>query len=285
MVNAEPLRGTDRVLRYTKILAITTLPFLVGASVLLVVLPGLTTRTFAWTTTSIVTVMTLGSAYLAGTWFCVQVVMQRRWHRVRHGFPAMFVVSALVAAAALLHWDEFHAEHGLFIVWIVVHLMIPLLVFAALILNGPADSGASEDHDAVVPLGIRIAFAAAGVIIAAVGAILFVAPTLLIDVWAWDVTPLSARIVGAVFTIPGTINLLMLVDPRWTAFRWVFQAELVTLAFIVIAFVVGFNDLYWNRPSTWIVTIGITAMLIACVSLFAWLDRRRGPISIAVAEP
>jgi hypothetical protein len=266
----------DRVLPYTRVLAFVIIPFLVAAAFLLVVLPGGTEQHFSWTINPPITAMLLGSAYAGGIWFFVQVASQRRWHRVRHGFPAVLVFASLVSASTFLHWDRFHFGHLSFITWVVLYITTPVLVLIAIVLNLREDDGAPEEHEVTIPSPWRYVLALVGAAASVTGFVLFAVPSLLIGVWAWEVTPLTARIVGAVLTLPGMVNVWMLWDSRWSAFRWVFQAQLVSLACIVLAVIVRFGDLDWTRPAAWLFTIGIVVSAAVYVVFYLSLERRRG---------
>jgi hypothetical protein len=271
----------DRVLPYTRVVAYVIIPFLVAAAFLLLVLPGGTEQHFSWTIAPPITAMLLGSAYAGGIWFFVQVAVQRRWHRVRHGFPAVLVFACLAAAATFLHWDRFHFGHVSFITWVVLYVTTPVLVLLVILLNGRADDGAPEDGDVTIPPPWRYALALVGAAASVTGFVLFAVPSLLIGVWAWEVTPLTARIVGVVLTLPGMVNIWMLSDSRWSAFRRVFQAQLVSLACIVLAIVVRFDDLEWERPAAWLFGVGIAVSAAVYLVFYVALERRRR----AAAQP
>jgi hypothetical protein len=266
----------DRVLPYTRVLAYVLIPFLVAAAFLLLVLPGGTEQHFAWTIDPPITAMLLGSAYAGGIWFFAQVATQRRWHRVRHGFPAVLVFATLVSASTFLHWDKFHFGHISFITWAALYVTTPALVLVAIIVNLREDDGAPEaEEEASIPAPWRYLLALVGAAASVTGLVLFAVPSLLIGAWAWDVTPLTARIVGAVLTLPGMVNIWMLWDSRWSAFRRVFQAQLVSLACIVIALAVRAGDLVWSRPSAALFTVGIVASASVYVWFYVSLERRR----------
>jgi len=265
----------DRVLPYTRVVAYVIIPFLVAAAFLLLVLPGGTEQHFAWTINPPITAMLLGSAYAGGIWFFVQVASQRQWHRVRHGFPAVLVFASLASAATFLHWDRFHFGHVSFITWVVLYITTPVLVLIAIVLNLREDDGAPEADELTIPRPWRYVLALVGAAASVTGLVLFAVPSLLIGVWAWEVTQLTARIVGAVLTLPGMVNIWMLWDSRWSAFRRVFQAQLVSLACIVLAIVVRFADLEWERPAAWLFTIGIAVSAAVYVVFYVSLERRR----------
>ncbi|GAA4385184.1 hypothetical protein [Agromyces bauzanensis] len=265
----------DRIRAYTRVLAYVIIPFLVVAAFLLLVLPGGTEQHFAWTIEPPITAMLLGSAYAGGIWFFSQVAVQRKWHRVRHGFPAVLVFASLASAATFLHWDRFHFGHLSFITWVVLYVTTPVLVLAAIILQRGEDDGEPEAPDVSIPPPWRYVLALVGAAATLTGLVLFAVPSILVDTWAWDVAPLSARIVGAVLALPGLVNVWMLWDPRWSAFRRVFQAQLVSLACILIVIAVRFGDLAWERPSAAMFAVGMVVSAAVYAAFYVSLERRR----------
>ncbi len=265
----------DRVLLSTRLLAFLILPFLVAAAFLLLVLPGGTEQHFAWTIQPPVTAMLLGAAYAGGIWFFALVAVGRHWHRVRHGFPAVLVFTGLVSATTFLHWDRFHFGHVSFVTWVVLYATTPVLVLLTIMANHGEDGGASEHDDVDIPVPWRWSLALVGAAASVTGLVLFAVPDLLIGTWAWEVTPLTARVVGAVLTLPGLVNVWMLRDTRWSAFRQVFQAQLVSLACIVLALGVRSGDLEWERPGAWLFTVGILVSAAAYVAFYVTMERRR----------
>jgi hypothetical protein len=267
--------GSDIVLGLTWWVALLVLPFLAAAVALLYVLPTTTDRFFAWTIAPSMTAMLLGSAYAGGIWFFLQVLRVGRWHRVRHGFTAVLLFATLLALATFLHWDRFHFGHLSFLTWVVLYVSTPPLVAAALFLQRRADPGDPERADPVVPLAVRIVLAGIGLAALVTGAALFLAPQAFTGVWAWRLTPLTARVVGAVLTLPGMVNLWLLVDRRWSAFRWIFQAQLVSLVLMVGALVLSRAALLWDRPVTFGFVLGIPASLLVYLGCYLVLERRR----------
>lgn len=265
----------DRVRPYTRVLAYVIIPFLVAAAFLLLVLPGGTEQHFAWTIEPPITAMLLGSAYAGGIWFFSHVALQRQWHRVRHGFPAVLLFATLVGVATLLHWDRFHFGHLSFITWVVLYITTPVLVLIAIIVQRREDAGEAEADDVTIPAPWRYALALVGAAATVTGLVLFAMPSLLLETWAWPLSPLTARIVGAVLTLPGVVNVWMLWDHRWSAFRWVFQAQLVSLGCILLAIAVRFGDLAWERPSALMFVVGIVASAAVYGAFYLSLERRR----------
>jgi uncharacterized integral membrane protein len=265
--------GDDRVLPFTLAVSWLVLPFLLVAVVLLYLLPERTDELFAWTIDPPLSAMFLGSAYVGGIWFFTQVVRLRRWHRVQHGFPAVVLFAALLGVATLLHWDRFHHGHVSFVAWAVLYAVTPFLALAALLLNRPADPRVLESHDVRVPRAVRLVLGIAGIAALLAGLTLFVVPSVGIELWAWELTPLTARVVGAVLTLPGAVDAWLLADDRWTSFRWMFQAQLASLVLINTAWFVERDHLLWDRPLAWLFAGGVAGALVVYVVLYAWCER------------
>ncbi|WP_213816312.1 hypothetical protein [Glaciihabitans sp. dw_435] len=268
--------GDDRVTAYTWWLSLVIVPFLVAAVFLLYVLPTRTDDLFAWTIAPTLTAMFLGSAYAGGIWFFVRVLRDRLWHRVAHGFPAVVVFATLMGVATFLHWDRFHFGHISFVTWVVLYVTTPFAVAAVLVMARHKDPRTAEARDFVIPLAPRVVIAVIGIIAMVCGVVLFVVPGIAVDVWAWPLTPLTARVVGAILTLPGMVNVWLLTDARWSAFRSIFQAQIVSLVFIAGALLIARGDLDWTRPAAGGFVVGILVSLLAFVGFYVYCESRLG---------
>lgn len=266
---------TDRIHPYTRVVGAIIIPFLVAAFVLLYPLADTTDRLFAWTIRPSVTAMLLGSAYAGGIVFFVHVVRPNRWRAVRHGFPPVLLFATLLAVATFLHLDRFHFGYPSFVVWVTLYITTPFLVLAAMIVNRGEDPLTPDERDVRLPGWVRILLALIGLCSLVVGLVLFVAPQLAVSVWAWPLTPLTARVCGAILTLPGMVNVWMLHDARWSAFRQLFQAQLVSLVLILLALALRAGELTWSRPSAPLLVCGLAGAFVAYLALYVWAERRR----------
>jgi hypothetical protein len=264
----------DRVFLFTRAVAVLVLPFLAAASILLYLFPTRTEELFAWTINPPLTAMFLASAYIGGIWFFVGVLLASRWHRVAAGFPAVVVFSILLAVATLMHWDRFHHGHISFITWAILYLTTPFLVLIALVANSRVYTGRLERQDYEIPLLGRLLPILIGLCALATGVLLYASPESLISVWPWELTPLTSRVVAAVLTLPGMVNLWLIIESRWSSFRLLFQAQWISLAFICLALILARGDLNWSRPATaWFVT-GMIASLVVYAAFYAYCEFR-----------
>ena len=267
--------GADRLQPFARVLAVLLVPFLLVASVLLYVFPTRTETLFAWTISPPITAMFLACAYIGGIWFFVRVARETRWHRVHRGFVAVLVFSTLLGLATVLHWDRFHHGTFIFVVWATLYATTPFLTAAVLGVHRFVDDGRPEQRDYLLPGSVRAVLVAVGLAALAAGLALFLFPVQLGPLWAWELTPLTARVVGTALTLPGMVNLFLIRDARWSAFREVFQAQIVSLLFILLALLLGRDDL--TGPSAVPVVVGFGVSFVAYVVFYVVCERRRRP--------
>jgi uncharacterized membrane protein HdeD (DUF308 family) len=161
----------------------------------------------------------------------------------------------------------------------VLYATTPFAVAVLWWLQRRSDDGAAEARDARVPLGVRVVMLMVGAASLVTGAIMFLSPTLVIPIWAWDLTPLTARVLGAVLSLPGVVAAGFLRDDRWSSFRILFQAQLISLVAIVCSLIAGRDALHWDRVATpaFLALIAIAFVGYAVLTLTMEFRIRRAP--------
>jgi hypothetical protein len=263
----------DRVLPFTRWVAIAIIPFLVIAAFLLFAFPTRTGELFAWPIDPPLSAFVLASAYVGGIWFFVGVARTKEWHRVRHGFPAVVVFSGALLVATLLHLDRF-SQNLSFFAWITLYATTPFVVAALAIAQHRRDPRVPAPIDVDVPLVARSGLALIGGAALLVGAGMFVFPDAAADVWAWPLTPLTAQVTGSVLSLTGVVNVALLVDSRWTSFRILFGAQLISLAAIIVSVLARWGDLLWDRASTPAFLALIGAAVLCYGGFTLWCESR-----------
>ena len=262
----------DRVLRATRVVSLVIVPFLLLAWAVLYPWPSDTGRLFAWTIASHVSAMVLGSAYLGGAYFFVRAARATRWHTIKAGFPPVGLFATLMGIATLLHWDKFSHAHVAFWLWVLLYFTTPFLIAWVWWRNRPHDAPASPDE-------VRLPGTAAWVIVAVgglaliTGLFLFLVPAAAVSIWPWPLTPLTARVMGAVFAL-GSAGLGALWERRWSSARIPVQVALVMLLLLVVAGVRGRAELDLTRPLTWLFVVGFTGLTVATLALYVGMERR-----------
>ena len=80
---------------------------------------------------------------------------------------------------------------------------------------------------------------------------------------------------GAILTLPGMVNLWLLGDRRWSAFRRIFQAQLLSLVLILLALAFRGGELLWERPSAPVFVGGMVVSLAAYAGFYVWAEVTR----------
>jgi hypothetical protein len=279
MVAGDPPPRDDRVLPFTRGLSLFIVPFLVVAWVILYLFPGHTAQVWSWTIPFTMTSMVLASAYLGGAYFFVRVAWEQQWHRVGTGFLAVTTFASLLAVATLLHWDKFLHHHVAFWLWAGLYFTTPFLVIGAWFVNRRYAAPPAADDVLLRPVE-RAVIAVVGLVALVQGVVMFVAPSTMIDHWPWPLTPLTCRVVAAVFCLGGAGAGAWL-DPRWTSVRLMLQVEVVMLVLILIGAARARDEMIAGRALTWPLLIGVLLMLAG--SAYLWtsyeLRPRRGQTS------
>jgi hypothetical protein len=205
---------------------------LLDASQLLIFYPGRTATLWAWTIQPDTTAIVLGSVYAGGAYFFLRIVLGAPWREVVTGFPSVIVFVWIAAIATLLHLDRFHKDTLPFGAWaalyIVTPFLVPWLVARNYSLYGPP-SGPP------LPRAVQAVLGVTGGVLLLAGVLFLVAPDVAIDSWPWTLTPLTARITGAVLGMYGTVWLAVAVHATWAGIRIPLEAHVIGLAVLLVA--------------------------------------------------
>ena len=262
----------DQVFRSTRWLAIFIIPFLVTASAILLIWPGDTGKLFAWPIKPPITAMMLGSAYMGGIYFFTRVVFARQWHTIKGGFLPVTTFAGLLAIATVLHWDKFTPGSISFITWAGIYFVTPFLVFGVWWFNRSVDFHQPDVEERLIPRWLCWLLGAAGVIEVAIGLLLFFIPAMMITIWPWTLTPLTARVLGAMVTLPGIVQINMALDSRWSSAKVPVEAQAFSLVFILISAARDWKSFNPANVGTYIFVGGLGALLVFLVGLHLWMQ-------------
>jgi hypothetical protein len=268
----------DRIYRETGWLSAFIVPFLVAAFYILYFRPTDTKQLFAWEIKPTMTAMMLGAIYIGGAYFFVRAVGAQRWHHIKLGFIPVTVFASLLGIATILHWDRFTHDHISFVTWVALYFTTPFLVIGTWLRNRVTDPGTPDPDDVILAQPLRVAMGAVGVIAFLVSLLLFVQPNLMISVWPWTLTPLTARVVGAMFAL-GLTALGIGLERRWSAVRLILQAQIFMLSMVLIAALRAWNEFNQANPTTWLFIGGLVVVIVLSVSFYVLMERQRGQIS------
>ncbi len=284
MIGSTATAQTDgRILPATRWVSLAVVFILVPALVILWGLPGRTADAWAWTIKPDASPIFLGAGYGAGAYFFLRTFLARQWHPSAAGVFGAAFFAALMLVTTLLHWDRFN--HGdapligalVFYGWVGVYIVSPFLVMGLWWRNRQTDSGVGVPGDPVVPDRVRLAARVIGVGALAAAALFLLSPQTMIDVWGWQLTPLTARVIGC-FTAQVAVGALWLsFDRRWSAWRLIVQTFLVATVLLLVGAGRAWDDFDTSRAMTWLYVGGLLAADAALILLYRAMDRQERP--------
>jgi len=115
--------------------------------------------------------------------------------------------------------------------------------------------------------------AAAGGLSVATSALLYLSPATAIDIWPWQLTPLTARTLGAIFALGGA-GLGVLVERRWSAVRIPIQVAGIMLVLILLAGLRAHSEFDAGNPLTWLFAAGFGGGTLAAGALYLMMESR-----------
>jgi len=264
----------NKILSETRWVAALVIPFLVVAFIILFFFPGQTERLFAWKIQPSMSAMMLAAAYAGGIVFFAGVLRLKQWHRIKVGFLPVLSFASLLGIATILHWDKFNAGHISFFAWAGLYFTTPFIVLTVWLRNRNQDTGKSEDHDIIIPSTVRLIIGFIGAVTLIISLFLFIQPGIMLDLWPWTLTPLTARVVGAMFSLPGLVGLGIAFDKRWSAAKLILQSQTFSILFILIAAIRSWSDFDPENFGSWLFIGGLGLILVSFIVLLVVMEKQ-----------
>jgi hypothetical protein len=197
-----PVSGAMRRL----LVVAAVLVFLAGFQ--LTVFPTRTAEWFSWTIDVPMTAVFLGAAYWASAVLEVAGARAAGWGRARLTVWAVLVFTTLTLVVTLVHLDKFHlgAEHpatarAVTWGWLAIYAGVPVLMVLGLVRQSRTAPSRPEPSRGGgvrrLPPVLRVLLAGLAAVLLVSGVVLLLAPEWAARGWAWALTPLTARAVGA----------------------------------------------------------------------------------------
>ena len=262
----------DRVRPLTRAVSYGIVPFLLVGFAVLYPWPTDTGRLFAWRIASTLTAMVLASAYLGGAYFFLRAGSGRSWQAVKGGFLPVALFAFLLGIATLLHWGLFLHRHVAFWLWTGLYFTTPFLVLAVWWVNRRHDPP-PVPGEVLLPAPVAWTVAAVGGLAGATGLLLYLLPSAAIRSWPWSLTPLTSRVMGAVFCL-GLAGVGTLRDRRWRSARVPFQVAAVMLVAILVAGVRAHRELAAGNVLTWLFVAGFGGVLAGLAVTYRRMEAR-----------
>lgn len=179
----------------------TVLVFLAGTSLYLA--PTQTQTWFAWTVNPPLTASFLGAAYWASATVEATSARVGAWANARVAVPGVLSFTVVTFVVTVVHLDKFHLggdvpprTRAIAWAWLAIYALVPVLL-AVLWVRQQSVAGVDPARTRPLPTWLRAAVAAMGALLAVGGVALLLAPDAAGQQWPWELTPLTARAIGA----------------------------------------------------------------------------------------
>ena len=270
----------DAVTPAIRVTAVVVVAVLLPALVILWGLPGRTADLWAWTIKPDLTPIFMGSGYGAGAYFFYRVYRSPRWHEVSVGVISAAVFALLMLGTTIAHYDKFNqgkAHDALpdpptlaaiaFYGWTSVYILSPFIVAWLWWRNERRDPREPQDGEPLVGRAVLLAARCAAIGALVVAAIVLAVPSVAIDHWGWQLTPLTARVIGCFTAQVGTGFFLLSLDPRWSSWRILVQTFLLAVALLLVGAARAWGAFDTGCALTWIYLAGLAGGAIALLAL------------------
>jgi len=259
------------ILPSTRRLAAVIIPVLAIAFLVLYIMPDINSDYFAYDVQPRMSAMMLGATYLSGVVYFSSILAARSWHQVRLGLLPVALFATMLGTATVLHWNDFNHGAREFWLWNVLVFGLPPILPIMWIRN-ERHARPIQPVPGDVRLGrtTRAIVIAIGIGIGITSLLLFLAPGLMRSIWPWRLTGLDARVIGAEFGLFSLFGLHLAAQAKWSQVRDLIRPQLLTplfffgaiiaswsnfdranpltfvfVAFVLVAFVIGFPALYF----------------------------------------
>ena len=214
--------------------------------------PAETETNFAWPIQPVVMAAVLGGFYITSAPLFLLPLLAWRWEMIRTMIlPAAFF-STVQLAATFLHWDKFSVGTVPFYVWLASYLLPPPIFVIAYLWHQSRASSSSTDSNHPLPLWLKRLLVGMGGFLAVASALIFFFPTLLIPVFPWQLTPLTARSLSGWLIAIGALMLTMSLENDRTRVRLATPMLILVLPALLLQMLRYAGQVDWGNGVLWI---------------------------------
>lgn len=224
----------------------------VGAVMAIGVSPQDSATNFAWPIEPVVMAATLGAFYIASAPLFLLPLFAKRWEMIRVMILPAALFCTVQLTATFLHWGKFSVGTIPFYVWFASYLLPPPIFLAAYVWHQRRAAAHSAAPDDPIPSWLnRLLIVLGGTL--TIGVILvFLFPSLLIPIFPWQLTPLTARSLSGWLIAVGTLMLSMSRENDQTRARLATPMLILILPVLLLQLLRFPEQVNWGSPVLWI---------------------------------
>lgn len=213
--------------------------------------PADSATNFAWPIQPVVMAATLGAFYITSAPLFLLPLFARRWEMIRVMILPTALFSTVQLAATFLHWDKFSVGTIPFYVWLASYLLPPPIFLAAYLWHQRKASSHAVPSNDPIPSWLNRLLVIGGSILTVTAILVFILPNLLIPVFPWNLTPLTARSLSGWLIAVGTLMLSMSRENNQTRARLATPMLILILPALLMQMLRFAGQVNWSNPVLW----------------------------------
>ena len=234
-----------------------------------------TDKYFAWTIKVPLTAAFLGAAYWAAFVLIGWTARRSTWEEAMPAMVPVTVIAVLLLATTLIHVEQFDLDSLFGVFWLVVYSLVPPLLVVLAWRQATVPGQAAAVGYTPVPGVLRLVLALQAVVMLGIGIALWVSPTGADSIWAWPLTPLTARAVGSFLIGFGAAAAFAVIDNRLERFRGSAYAYAALGALELLAAAIFSSD-FDDGEALPFVAFTASVLLVGLAGAFAARGTQRG---------
>jgi hypothetical protein len=214
--------------------------------------PANSATNFAWPINPVVMAAVLGGFYITSAPLFLLPLFAKRWENIRVMILPAALFCTVQLAATFLHWDKFSIGTTPFYVWFASYLLPPPIFLAAYLWHqNKASSNITPSNDPI-PSWLNRLLMISGGLVTVIAALVFLFPNLLIPIFPWQLTPLTARSLSGWLIAVGTLMLSMAREDDRRRARLATPMLILLLPVLLMQMLRFAEQVNWGSPVLWI---------------------------------
>jgi len=213
--------------------------------------PADTETNFAWPIQPVVMAAVLGGFYITSAPLFLLPLFARRWEMIRPMILPAALFTTIQLAATFLHWDKFSVGTIPFYVWFASYLLPPPIFVAAYLWHQRRAASTPAEHDKVLPIWLKRLLLMIGGFLTVGAVLVFLVPGVVIPMFPWQLTPLTAGSLSGWLIAVGTLMLAMYFENDRTRARLAAPMLILILPALLLQMLRFADQVAWSNAVLW----------------------------------
>lgn len=240
---------------------------------LLFLFPDRTEAYWSWQVRPAMSAVWIGAAYTFGAVALAIMLFARSWRATFIPVVSTLAFALVMLGATLVFNDRFYVGTYRYYGWLGIYVALPIVLPLMLWTHRHRDPG-RVPGELLLSGRARVVLVIAGALVGSIGLGLVFGARPAVETWPWQLTPLTATVVGAWLLFLAIGGLSAAFEARYCAFRLYLPAAALWLALVLAGSLLHLGD-FVRGPETVIFLAIVGGGCFGLVALTLRLERRR----------